>query len=1134
MAGTLSVTEAVDKFVNNIKKKYQGRRIIQEEQLLCCRSEKLVRLELVKKKRLQASEQRGNEYGSEDSSITRTPLAYADLFKVEEGKKEIKMILIDGDAGIGKTSFCIAVCEDWADGKIFQEFKLVLLLPLREQEVSSAGSLLDLLKLLHPSQKVCDLVKDYFEEDEGSILIVADGWDELGKEKRDKGTFLYKLLFGSQYSSVSTIVTSRPSASASFHHGKFIDRFAEICGFDKEHIVEYISSEFADDQAVASDILEKLESNPLVASICSIPLNCAIICHLWQILKVDFPTTMTGLYTKVILHTILRSIRKPPDSIYKNIKSLPSFDDLPESLQQSWWLLCEFAFQTLKEDKLVFSDKELRDFFPQGLSLDNDILCFSLLQSSVSMLEVGCGTSFHFLHLTFQEYLAALFLVKQKSCQVAVADSGSLISGLTNLFEVPLKHNYCDEDSIVLRFFFGIAYTFEIFQSSIGQRILTSLTGLNDRCLPRDFVLCHWAFEAHNDQFVRIVIDKLNGSYYLPYSTHDFVAVAYVIAKTPEYTDEAISLCGYGLRNYHLTVLTDILSKKDGKLQVPVRRLDLSFNELTDRDMAGLFNRAASAFQSLSYLALDDLNLSNMIDDECIIQILAALAQSFNEVVFSFKNKNLDVPSLKVFRNALCHHQLNNLTELHLAGSLSSELRANEEFIQELGHCCGGLKVLNLSSNNLSTPGVRALGKILPQLSLERLELFDTKLGDEGMYGLNQGLESPCHIGCLHLGKNDIHAAGILYLTDSICAGKMVIKDSLYLTKNPLDLKGAEAVVRLLSDEHFLAEDVALSYCELTFAEGDSAHSISPHVGESSITCAGFREWVCGHKIKADGVKTLGLPYSNFSGEGIHVLAGFMHLCPHLRSLNCAVCNITSSDLKQLLSLLSQSNLQKIKNLEEWNLYYNYLDDDGVSALIEHLSMFPSLTDIGIDENSQVSSEMCRNLEEICEKVCTPVILLFPTTYFGIYSSTMVPTCILNTEYNIITNMVCCLPPPREVLYIMIHLCLIPRVKLIQMSAVSILYLIPRVKLIQISVVSVLHLTQWSHQQQVSASLCHLQLMTFECPDIVFVQPAIDPCPLNLSKVNQCSPVPFSIAPPPPPPQIVAPLPLYWVLPKKN
>ena len=987
MAGTLSVAEAVDKFVDNIKTKYKGRRIIREEQLLNCRSEKLVRLELVERERLQASEQRGNR-GSEDSNITRTSLAYADLFMVEKGKKEIKKILIDGDAGIGKTTFCIAVCEDWADGKIFQEFKLVLLLPLREQEVASAGSLFDLLKLLHPSPKVCNLVKDYFEEDKGSILFIADGWDELGKEKRDKGTFLYKLLFGSQYSSVSAIVTSRPSASASLHYGKCIDRFAEIRGFDKEHIVEYIKSEFTDDQAVASDILEKLESNPLVESICSIPLNCAIICHLWQVLKEDFPTTMTGLYTKVILNIIIRNIHKFPT--YENIVSVSSFDDPPESLQQSWWLLCEFAFQTLKEDKLIFSDKELRDFFPQGLSLDNDILCFGLLQSSVSMLVVGCGTSFHFLHKTFQEYLAALFLVQQKSSQVAVADSGSLISELTSLFKVPT--NYLDlcvyEDSIVLRFFFGIAYSFEIFQNSIGQRILTSLTGLDDRCLPRDFVLCHWAFEAHNDQFVRVVIDKLKASYTLPSAIPDFIAVAYVIAKTPECTDEAIYLFCSDLQDYHLTMLTDILANKDGQLQVRSLILKLkSCNKLTGRGVTSLFDRAAAAFQSLKYLTLDmDIIKFNMIGDtfinsilaDSIDSILAALAQSFNkkesfnEMELTFHNHSLDVPSLKVFRDALCHHQLSNLTELNLMRSLSSEPLANAEFIQALGHC-RGLKVLGLSNNDLCAPGGRALGKILPQLSLERLLISNAKLGDEGMSALNQGLESTCHIGRLCLVRNDIHAAGISYLADSIYTGKMNINLILYLIENPLDLKGAVAVVRLFSSKHFLTKNVELSSCELTTAEEDIAHSISPHSGES-ITCAGFREWICGCEIKADGIETINLYRNDFSGEGIHVLVGFMHLCPHLRRLECGRCNITSNDLKQLLSLLSQSNL----NLEEWDLSYNNLDDDAVSALIEHFSMFPSLTSIYINGNSQVSSETCRNLKEICEKVCTPVILFIP------------------------------------------------------------------------------------------------------------------------------------------------------------
>ena len=316
------------------------------------------------------------------------------------------------------------------------------------------------------------------------------------------------------------------------------------------------------------------------------------------------------------------------------------------------------------------------------------------------------------------------------------------------------------------------------------------------------------------------------------------------------------------------------------------------------------------------------------------------------------------------FRDALCHHQLCNLTKLHLEGSLSSDALANAEFIQALGHC-RGLKVLNLSRNNLCTPGGRALGNILLQLSLEALIVNNAKIGDEGMSALNQGLERTCHIRQLVLDKNDIHAAGISCLADSICAGKMVIKGGLSLTENSLGLKGAEAVVRLLSSEHFLAENLSLRYCKLTTVEDDSAHSISPHSGESSMTCAGFREWVCRNKLKADGIKALILRCNDFSGEGIHVLAGFMLLCPQLKSLDCIGCNITSNDLKQLLSLLSQQNF----NFEYLDLRCNNLDDDGVSDLIEHFPMFPSLTTIDIDDNNQISSEMCRSLEEICEKV---------------------------------------------------------------------------------------------------------------------------------------------------------------------
>ena len=70
---------------------------------------------------------------------------------VKSEKRPVIKVLIEGGAGIGKTTLCISVSEDWANGELFKQFELVLHLPLRMKEVASAGSLTELLKLFHPS-----------------------------------------------------------------------------------------------------------------------------------------------------------------------------------------------------------------------------------------------------------------------------------------------------------------------------------------------------------------------------------------------------------------------------------------------------------------------------------------------------------------------------------------------------------------------------------------------------------------------------------------------------------------------------------------------------------------------------------------------------------------------------------------------------------------------------------------------------------------------------------------------------------------------------------------------------------------------------------------------------------------------
>ena len=209
------------------------------------------------------------------------------------------------------------------------QFDCVLLLPLREELVSSAESLSDLFKLLHSSKRISASVIDLLEESGGeTVLIIADGWDELEKSKRSKQSFLYKLLFGRILPFASVLLTSRPSASAPLHSLPYVDRLVEVVGFNEENVKQYIESEFEKCPEKASGLIEQLGNNPLIHNVCTVPLNCAITCNLWHTLDQELPSTLTELYTQIILNVILRDIKKKFPNVPVDL-SLSNFDSIP-------------------------------------------------------------------------------------------------------------------------------------------------------------------------------------------------------------------------------------------------------------------------------------------------------------------------------------------------------------------------------------------------------------------------------------------------------------------------------------------------------------------------------------------------------------------------------------------------------------------------------------------------------------------------------------------------------------------------------------------------------------------------------------------------------------------------------------
>jgi ABC-type uncharacterized transport system fused permease/ATPase subunit len=122
----------------------------------------LASLELVEGQQY-LSNQSINERGITGKSIH---LSYGSLFMGDQDRKEggNTRILIVGEAGIGKTILCASIAEDWENGKLFQEFLMVFLLPLNQRSVASAQNLQELFKNLEFGGKVCS-----------TLAIILDG-----------------------------------------------------------------------------------------------------------------------------------------------------------------------------------------------------------------------------------------------------------------------------------------------------------------------------------------------------------------------------------------------------------------------------------------------------------------------------------------------------------------------------------------------------------------------------------------------------------------------------------------------------------------------------------------------------------------------------------------------------------------------------------------------------------------------------------------------------------------------------------------------------------------------------------------------------------------------------------------------
>ena len=308
-----------------------------------------------------------------------------------------KIVLIDGAPGAGKSTLAWHLCRMWEVGELFQEFEIVLFVQLREPAIQSAQCLEDLFPTETSMRRKAVSAIQYCCGHQ--VLIVLDSWDEFSPGLH-RNSIIRELIcnpFNLNMQFSALIITSRPIATGQLQN--YVSTRIEIVGFLRTEVKNYFTEVIGDPQIVQK-LSKHLQERPVIEASCYLPLNTAIVAHLFLALDHTLPTTLHGVFTSLVKCCIIRHMKMQGQTL-----EISSLDNLPPDIQEQFNNLCTMAYHGVRMNKATFSAADLQSF-----KLPTELSTLSLIQGVASFTAFGESRLYNFLHLSTQELLAAFFI----------------------------------------------------------------------------------------------------------------------------------------------------------------------------------------------------------------------------------------------------------------------------------------------------------------------------------------------------------------------------------------------------------------------------------------------------------------------------------------------------------------------------------------------------------------------------------------------------------------------------------------------------------------------------------------------------------------------------------------------------
>ena len=845
------------------------------------------------------------------------------VFKPHSGCSKPRTVLIEGEPGMGKTTYCQKVVYDWANGQetdaSFPKIKLVLLLKCHDMSGNIWEAIDDQLLPKDIEEEERENFFKYIRANQSQVLLVLDGLDEAPSNLMK---IFSDLVESRELSKSHIILTSRQEGSVKIR--KYCDTLLQIQGFAPENSHNYIKHYFKDLEAQGQNLLKDIEQNIELGELIVNPLFTAMLCLFYEDLEGGLPLSKTQLYLE-ITECILKRFSQKQGLSHDN-------DNLTEVYKEELAQLGRIAWETLEGDKMHID----KGVFTATTTRKSPLFEFLSVQSNSSKRR--SHTCYRFSHKSFQEFFAGLHL------------SDQILKGETD-FERLLTNERGNLKSLepVLLFTVGILGLRSENDALSILEIIIKKTNLFKNFGFQNFYLCFALkcigecstensrlrsqmiiFLGTNVELQELIISdysfpsklfvealQVNGTLthlLIPFSTigdQDIVSLANMLRVNKTLTTVRLITNGF-VSAHNVQQLADSLMVN--KTLNYLMFWGNAWGNDAVRILAGYMKRS----ESLSSL---NLNCSDIGDAGATALAEVLRTNTTLNTLGLCKNPGIGNPSVMSLCEAL---KVNTtLCSLDLSGTGISDAGVLS-LVEVLKTNASSLTSLLLSDIKISHQSIKSIVEVLRVNStLKNLEFEGNKVGVSGTKLIAESLKANTTLKLLSLSRNNIKAKCGRLFSDSLKVNGTL--ESLTLANNALGSRGAQ----LLSEG--LRVNTSLRHLDLSW------NSIGSEGAESIAETIRVNASLTSLKLQGNNI---GDPGANKVSEALKV-----NDC--LEDLNLSFNAIGAAGAESIAEALKSN-----ATLTTLDLNSNVIGDNGAQSLCEALKTNATLTNLNVSANN--------------------------------------------------------------------------------------------------------------------------------------------------------------------------------------